>query len=146
VSSNNENLNDPNASREVEIKSNNNGYKLVLKWLGNEQLVATLSGPGIMLSNHVWLLACDDYLADYWMELAGAWDGWSGEKNWGSLEGDLKFFGSHDGKGTVTIKIQMQFGEPKGWVATAYLELDPGSSLGALAEEMKVFRDMQPSK
>ena len=146
MSSNNEDIDDLNLSREVEIKSNNNGYKLVLKWLSSEQLVATLIGPGIKLSNSVWLLACDDYLADYWLELAAAWDGWSGDKVWTSLEGELNFSGSHDGKGTVTVRIQMQYGLPKGWVATAFLELDPGSSLDALAEKMKVFRDMQPGK
>jgi hypothetical protein len=142
VTSNDEAFDGQSYDHQVEIKSNDRGYKLVLASMSKEHFLATLTGPGISLSNRVWLMGGDDWLADYWQKLAVAWTGWHGEMVWGSIENDLKLSAVHDGKGTITLKVEMQHGAPEGWAAAVYLQIEPGS-LDTIAAKMNALRDVQ---
>jgi hypothetical protein len=67
-------------------------------------------------------------LAEYFEALAEAWRGWSGERRWESLEGDVALVAVHDGHGTVRLRATLRteaFSQHR-WNASAELLLDAG--------------------
>lgn len=65
-------------------------------------------------------------LLSYVADLAEAWKGWGGEKEYASLEGQLSISAIHDGLGTVTLRVRLRQQWPPEWSAEATLELGPG--------------------
>src|SRR3954454_5528811 len=48
-----------------------------------------------------------DGLAEYLEALAKDWRGWSGERLWESLEGDVALIAVHDGHGTIRLRANL---------------------------------------
>ena len=66
--------------------------------------------------------------ADYLSALATDWRGWTGERRWESLEGDVETIATHDGRGTIALRVNLRteaFAQHR-WTATAELLLDAG--------------------
>jgi hypothetical protein len=60
--------------------------------------------------------------------MADQWRGWSGEKQWGSLEGELSLTCSHDGLGHVRIAVELQPDmRDESWAVRAVLVVWAGS-------------------
>ena len=77
-------------------------------------------------------------LAEYFEGLAADWRGWSGERRWESLEGDVRLLAVHDGRGTITLRAGLQteaFAQHR-WTASAELLLDAGG-LDGLARQAR---------
>ena len=67
-------------------------------------------------------------LAEYFEALAKDWRGWSGERRWESLEGDVALIAAQDGHGTIGLRAYLRtetFAQHR-WNATAELLLDAG--------------------
>ncbi len=79
-------------------------------------------------------------LAEYFEALAKDWRGWSGDRRWESLEGDVALVAEHDGHGTITLRANLRteaFAQHR-WNASAELLLDAGG-LDQLARHSRLL-------
>jgi hypothetical protein len=66
----------------------------------------------------------------YFREIAEAWRGWSGTKDWRDDGGTLSLSASHDGVGLVTLRVTLSslpYDVVGGWELRLDVPLDPGS-------------------
>ena len=104
---------------------------------GMWQYVAALSVPGGEITTEVW-----DYkrgLGRFFRELADAWKGFKGVKEYASLEGELLIRCRHDGKGTVECEFTLRHPEPPAWRFEAGLQFGAGAHLDEIADEVEGF-------
>jgi Family of unknown function (DUF6228) len=78
-------------------------------------------------------------LAPFFRELADAWRGFSGEKTYESLEGQLYFACTHDGIGTVECRVVLRQPGPSDWRVEAVLEFGAGAHLERIASDVEAF-------
>jgi hypothetical protein len=80
-------------------------------------------------------------LRDYFGELARNWRGWQGELRWTSLEHDLTLLATHDGSGTISLKVRLrpELSALHHWTASAELLLD-AAGLERLARDAQALR------
>ena len=79
-------------------------------------------------------------LAEYFEGLAKEWRGWSGERRWESLEGDVALIAVHDGHGTIALRATLRteaFAQHR-WSASAELLVDAGG-LDHLARQARLL-------
>jgi len=78
-------------------------------------------------------------LASFFSDLAAHWQGWSGKKEWGSLEGELSFTATSDSTGHTSLVVRLRSGPyPYDWTLTATLLIDAGQ-LEPIAKSMEGF-------
>lgn len=75
-------------------------------------------------------------MADLLAETAQQWQGWTGSKEWRSLEGELAFVWSHDGLGRVTFLVTLD--ARLVWRTEATIPVEAGQ-LGRIAAEFRSF-------
>jgi hypothetical protein len=100
-------------------------------------LLARLDGPGLSAS----VSAYDDRygaLAVFFDDLAGSWRGWSGERAFGSLEGDLDIRARHDGHIKLSIRLRPVDG-PGDWSVHATVTVDPGEDISSAAADVRAL-------
>jgi hypothetical protein len=68
-----------------------------------------------------------DGLTAFFQSLADDWRGWSGEREWTSLEGDLSLAAAHDGHVRLAVSLRRSID----WTVTANVSIDPGEELAA---------------
>ena len=66
-------------------------------------------------------------LADFLASLGRDWRGWDGEREWESLEGDIRLRARHNGLGTVELRVALYKYEEPSWSAAGILTLDAGA-------------------
>ena len=77
-------------------------------------------------------------------EIARRWTGWSGERSWGAMEGELVIRASADATGHVTLRFELRGGDlPPCWTATIAVVVESGE-LAALAARARAFFDEVP--
>jgi hypothetical protein len=99
--------------------------------------IATLSFPEGMVSIEV-----HDYgpwLGPFMRELANAWRGFDGLKEYRSCEGQLLLSCEHDGLGTVECRVTLRQPWPGDWRAEAVLRFGAGAHLERLAGDVEAF-------
>lgn len=81
-------------------------------------------------------------LAGFATELARDWRGWSGSRDWTSLEGDLRIEARHE-HGHVPLRATLRrYGagrDNEGWTARVDLVLEPGEQLTQIASELRAL-------
>jgi hypothetical protein len=78
-------------------------------------------------------------LAAYFEELASAWKGWAGKKEWSSVEGDFSLSCTSDGLGHVAMRVTLKSGlYDDDWCVQAVIFVD-GGQLEELAVKTKAF-------
>ena len=81
-------------------------------------------------------------LADYFDDLAVAWRGWSGSKDWTDDGSNVSVSATHDGIGAVTLEVTADpfagWDGPGSWNVTARIPIEPGS-LGTIAERLRAL-------
>ena len=65
-------------------------------------------------------------LAGYFEEIARNWRGWSGSREWSSLEGECTIKSTNDGRGHIAIDIRLRQNVPAGWTASATISTEAG--------------------
>lgn len=77
--------------------------------------------------------------ADFFEQIAREWQGWSGDKEWGAMEGEFSLEASSDSTGHIetTIKLQPSFYSPC-WSAEVTLIIEAGQ-LEGIARKFKSF-------
>jgi hypothetical protein len=76
-------------------------------------------------------------LARFFESLAADWRGWSGERTWESLEGELAFTATHDGH--VRLRIDVRGSIERDWRVRCDLAVEPGEQLSAAARDARAF-------
>lgn len=107
-----------------------------------DYLVADLSVEGLSATKRVYALYATGRreLADFFAGLATDWRGWSGIREWTSLESDLKIEARHE-FGHIQLRVTLRqaladWGND-GWRVSADLTLEPGEQLSRVAREME---------
>jgi hypothetical protein len=99
--------------------------------------LVTVTGADLLASAEVAHIGGGDGLNAYWADLAESWRGWSGEKAWRSIEGDLDFSATSDRTEHVTLKVTLAYRAPWRWQTQAILAIEAGQldgfAAGALA-------------
>jgi hypothetical protein len=100
---------------------------------GDVRLPFRIESPGLSVESAAWLMDVFDggaeHLIGYFDEIAAAWRGWSGTKEWRDERGTLTLTATHDGVGTVTIRAaasRAPYEVPDWWRVEAIIHLDPG--------------------
>ena len=75
-------------------------------------------------------------LVQFFDDLARDWRGWSGERDFWSLEGDLKLSAAHNGHVQLRVVLS-QSTVIDGWRVEANLRLDPGEQLSRVARDLR---------
>jgi hypothetical protein len=94
-----------------------------------------LTAPALSASLRFWCYQGTG-LGVYFGELAEHWWGWTGERTWATIEGDLAFGATHDGTGHITLVVELAVGWQPAWSCSAALELEPGM-LNGLARQAR---------
>ncbi|VXC37554.1 conserved hypothetical protein [Nocardioides sp. AX2bis] len=105
-------------------------------------LVAVLSVDGLSATKRVYLHPASGWseLEEFFAGLALDWRGWSGTREWTSLESDLSIEARYE-YGHVQVRVTLSdalagWGN-HGWKATADLTLDPGEQLSQVAGDLQ---------
>lgn len=109
-----------------------------------DYLVAHVSVDGLSATKKVYAHYATGWreLAEFFKGLAVDWRGWSGTREWTSLESDLKLEARHE-YGHVQLHVTLHnalagWGN-HGWKASADLTLEPGEQLSRVADEMRAL-------
>jgi hypothetical protein len=79
------------------------------------------------------------HLAAFFHDLAANWRGWSGEKEWGSLDSELALTAVTDSKGHTSLLVRLRSGPyPYDWRLTSTLLIEAGQ-LEQIAVKMQKF-------
>ena len=78
-----------------------------------------------------------DDLIEFFDRLAEDWRGFTGERTFTSLEGDLALAARHDGHVQLRVTLR-QSTLPDGWTAEAHVRLDPGEQLSRVVEDLRL--------
>ena len=118
-----------------------NGRTLTLRRLSSRddegiwKYEATLSIPAASATSEVYDLG--DRLGPFFRELADAWNGFDGVKEYSSLEGQLHLACTHDGVGTVSCVVTLRQPWPPDWRLQAVVEFGAGAHLDRLASDVE---------
>jgi len=82
-------------------------------------------------------------LAAFFDDLAAHWTGWEGERQWSSVEGDLKLVCTSDQQGLVSLNVTLRSGPYlDDWTVQADIYIDAGQ-LKEIADKIKSFLHVQ---
>ncbi|MGO9558648.1 MAG: DUF6228 family protein [Acidimicrobiales bacterium] len=98
---------------------------------------ATLAVPEGTVTTDVWDIG--NGLATFVREVADAWQGFEGTKEFSSLEGQLELSCQHDGVGTVVCIVRLRRPQPPEWRFEAVLQLGAGAQLDEFASEIEAL-------
>ncbi len=122
----------------VAIKSSHDGTSLVFSDFSGDYFQAALRGPNFEGSGRVYAYE-PAHMAAFFRDLAAHWQGWSGQKEWGSLEGELSLTATSDSTGHTSLAVRMRSGPyPFDWTLTAMLLIEAGQ-LEPIAKKMQKF-------
>jgi hypothetical protein len=73
--------------------------------------------------------------------LADGWRGWTGERRWRSLDGQMEIDARHDGIGRVTLGATLRQDTlgADGWSARVPVDLEPGEQMGRLVADVRAL-------
>lgn len=109
---------------------------------GEARVPIRVVAPGITASATIELAAWSGglpRLPAYFDDLAAAWRGWAGAKDWTDDEGAVAISATHDGKGLVLLRVTVTntgYAAPGSWQVTADVPVEPGA-LSTIAEAIR---------
>ena len=73
-------------------------------------------------------------------EMAENWHGWSGEKTWHALEGELELTATADSLGHITIRVHLRpTAGPEAWSVISYAYIEAGQLESLRARAARFF-------
>ena len=75
-----------------------------------------------------------DDLVEFFKQLAHDWRGWTGERVWESVEGELLIVAAH--RGHVELDVHLREGAHRRWSARSTLLIEPGEELSSGARDL----------
>lgn len=122
------------------IQSRDPGTSLTLRSHDSDYLAAEIRSAGLDATAKVSTYLANGFAA-YFLRLATDWRGWSGQREWASLEGDLALTAECDRAGHVYLHVHLHDGAPARWEVGAELVLEAGQ-LERLASEARTFETL----
>ena len=121
------------------IKSSQDGTTLELSARNGDYFDACLTGPNFRGAALVYTYE-PVYLERFFRDLATHhWKGWTGKKEWTSLEGELWLAAAIDSTGHVSLSVRLRSGSyPFDWSLSAVLLIEAGQ-LEEIASSIKRF-------
>jgi hypothetical protein len=81
---------------------------------------------------------CFDDLVAYVEDLAQNWQGWDGQKEYQSLQRELRISATHDGVGHVRLEVTLKGqGDIDPWRTTVIVVTDPGTQMDEAAQDAR---------
>jgi len=123
--------------------------RLELRWQDakSDLMTVKLDFENLNASAPVYAYMKLQILTDLFANMASHWKGWSGEKSWESLEGELKLRCTSDTGGHITIQVELTSGHghvPPTWKLGAVLVTEAGQ-LDTIASNFKAFALQTPA-
>ena len=125
-----------------EVKSADGTERVELKAVSRGFIAVSVAGANLSASADVAHIGGGDGLSGYWADLAKSWRGWSGEKTWQSLEGDLAFSATSDRTGHVRLRVTLAYGAPWRWQTEVVLAVEAGQLEGLAAAALAFGRHL----
>jgi hypothetical protein len=75
---------------------------------------------------------------EFFTGIAANWKGWTGRREWKSLEGDLKLDAENGGRGLVAIGVYVHYGAPAQWKVQFAIRVE-SARLDQLATDARSF-------
>lgn len=104
----------------------------------SDHLIAQLAVDGLSATTRVighYAHAWNDLVA-FFDAIEKDWRGWSGAREWSSLEHDLAVTARH--RGHVELRVTLrETGMVDGWRASATIDLEPGEQLSRVAGDVR---------
>ena len=102
-----------------------------------ESLEADLVADGLTAHAIVFPEGRKQRLDVFFADLERDWKGWKGERRWEEIESGLSLTCAHDGRGTISVAVEIRrlFGED--WAARANLRVDSGEELSSLVRDLR---------
>jgi len=126
---------------DFELDSTKDGVRFTLSPAGPRAYTAALSGRDLSVAATIHDVLGEAYaFPEFWQDLASSWRGWSDEKSWSSIEGDLELTATCDSLGHVTICCHLSSGGSEGWSINAWLYAEAGA-LDAIAARAGRFAE-----
>ena len=119
------------------IKSTHGSTQVELREHDADFFMVTIRDVTLQASAGVYHYGGDG-IDKYFADLSENWQGWSGPKEWESLEGTLKLEATADGKGHITLGVQLDYGTPYYWRIRALLILEAGQ-LERISKDARKF-------
>ena len=113
------------------ISSRDDQAALKLSLLDNDYFSAELRSRGLSAVARVGSYQTTG-LGEFFKGFARDWRGWSGTRQWASLEDELEIRAECDRTGHTYLEVTLRDGSPPRWVARAHLVIEAGQ-LDALA-------------
>ena len=123
----------------LTIQSHEPRASLTLRSHSHDYFVAEIRHAGIEAAAKVGTYLSSG-LADFFAALEADWRGWSGQRSWASLEGELALTAESDRTGHVYLHVHLHDGAPARWEVEAELVLEAGQ-LEGLAKESRTFEN-----
>jgi hypothetical protein len=105
---------------------------------GSEHFRVTVRAKDLLASVRVYSPDPHGHLSEFFGDLAVNWKGWSGEKKWSSLEGEVELSCSCDSLGHIEIGVTLNGRLSGGWIVRNPLFVDAGQ-LEQIAFQLKEF-------
>jgi len=103
-----------------------------------EQFTVSVDAPNMSAVVKVYAFQARS-LAPFFADIAQSWRGWSGTKQWSSLEGEFELQAKADRLGHVTLGFTLRSGyDSHDWCATGAIELEAGQ-LDRIAVDVEEF-------
>jgi Family of unknown function (DUF6228) len=99
-----------------------------------------LTYTGLSAQTNVWLgpPGVQQWLDEFFGELAQEWRGWHEPKEWVGMEGGLRLRATHDGLAYVNLEVELMENSGSGWSVSAVVPVD----LGQLDDITAAIRDL----
>jgi hypothetical protein len=121
------------------IDSAHDGRGMELSDYSGDYYVVTLRGPHFHGTARVYAYEPSAHLAAFFRDLAEHWRGWSGKKEWSSLEGEFSLIATSDSTGHTSLAVRLRSGPyPFEWTLTAVLLIE-AAQLEQIAKKVDRF-------
>lgn len=122
------------------IKCTHGSLSLELRAENEDFIIAKISDVSLRGEARVGIFMSQG-IGDFFGNLATNWTGWEGNKEWASLEGELKLKASCDCLGHIFLSVDLKNGAPPIWQIQAELVLEAGQ-LNRIAGEARAFESV----
>jgi hypothetical protein len=103
-----------------------------------------LGASGLTASRTVFVYSWSG-LAPFFTELADAWRGWTGVKEWESPEHDLRIEATFESSGHDCLRFTASDGPTPTWRAWVEVDVEAGEDMARIAREVEsLFRSAEP--
>jgi len=121
------------------IKSSRDGRTLTFSEREGDYFKVAVGGGSVSAIKKVWGYTDTSFLVDLFTSIARDWKGWTGERHWESIEGDLKVSASSDKLGHIRLETEIKNHDPEDdWRIQVPVYLDAGS-LDTIAKSIDHF-------